>query len=60
MTRLTSTLGLIPMAISTGEGAEIRAPLAITVMGGLASDTILILFMMPIVYYLFAGRDKTP
>jgi HAE1 family hydrophobic/amphiphilic exporter-1 len=58
MTRLTSTLGLIPMAISTGEGAEIRAPLAITVMGGLASDTILILFMMPIVYHLFAGRDK--
>jgi HAE1 family hydrophobic/amphiphilic exporter-1 len=59
MTRLTSTLGLIPMAISTGEGAEIRAPLAITVMGGLVSDTVLILFMMPIVYYLFAGRDKT-
>ena len=58
MTRLTSTLGLIPMAISTGEGAEIRAPLAITVMGGLVSDTILILFMMPIVYHLFAGRDK--
>jgi len=58
MTRLTSTLGLIPMAISTGEGGEIRAPLAITVMGGLVSDTILILFMMPIVYHLFAGRDK--
>ena len=58
MTRLTSTLGLIPMAISTGEGAEIRAPLAITVMGGLVSDTILILFMMPIVYHMFGGRDK--
>ncbi len=58
MTRLTSTLGLIPMAISTGEGAEIRVPLAITVMGGLVSDTILILFMLPIVYHLFAGRDK--
>jgi HAE1 family hydrophobic/amphiphilic exporter-1 len=46
------------MALSTGEGAEIRAPLAITVMGGLVSDTILILFMMPIVYNMFGGRDK--
>lgn len=58
MTTLTTILGLVPMALSTGEGAEIRAPLAITVMAGLTSATILTLFVIPVVYNLFGGRDK--
>jgi len=58
MTTLTTLLGLIPMALSTGEGAEIRAPLAITVMAGLASATFLTLYVIPVAYHLFGGRDK--
>lgn len=58
MTTMTTLLGLIPMAISTGEGAEIRAPLAITVMAGLASATLLTLFVIPVAYQLFGGRDR--
>ncbi len=58
MTTLTTILGLVPMALSSGEGAEIRAPLAITVMAGLSSATLLTLFVIPVVYNLFGGRDK--
>lgn len=58
MTTLTTILGLMPMAFSTGEGAEIRAPLAITVMAGLTSATFLTLFVMPVVYNIFGGHDK--
>ncbi len=57
MTTMTTLLGLIPMALSTGEGAEIRAPLAITVMAGLTSATLLTLFVIPVAYQLFGGRD---
>ncbi|MEW6996185.1 efflux RND transporter permease subunit [Colwelliaceae bacterium BS250] len=53
MTTLTTTLGLLPMAISTGEGAEIRAPMAITVIFGLLFATLLTLFFIPILYSLF-------
>jgi HAE1 family hydrophobic/amphiphilic exporter-1 len=58
MTAATTVLGLIPMALSTGEGAEIRGPMAITVMVGLISSTVLTLFIIPVIYYMFAGRDK--
>ena len=51
MTAFTTILGLIPMALSGGEGAELRAPLAITVMGGLLVATFLTLFIIPILYY---------
>ena len=53
MTTLTTTLGLLPLAISSGEGAEIRAPMAITVIFGLLFATILTLFFIPILYSLF-------
>ncbi len=59
MTTATTLLGLLPMALSQGEGAEIRGPMAITVMGGLTSATILTLFIIPVIYHLFASRDKT-
>lgn len=50
MTALTTALGLIPMAISGGEGAELRSPLAITVIGGLLVSTFLTLFIIPAVF----------
>ncbi|HXK62288.1 MAG TPA: efflux RND transporter permease subunit, partial [Acidobacteriota bacterium] len=50
MTTLTTVLGLIPMALSWGEGAEVRAPMAITVMGGLTFSTLLTLVLIPVVY----------
>jgi len=58
MTAATTVLGLIPMAMSTGEGAEIRSPMAITVMSGLISSTVLTLFIIPVIYYMFASKDK--
>ncbi len=55
MTALTTILGLIPMAFSTTEGAELRAPLAITVMGGLLSATFLTLVVIPALYLSTQG-----
>jgi HAE1 family hydrophobic/amphiphilic exporter-1 len=57
MTTLTTLLGLIPMAFSTGEGSEIRSPLAITVIGGLTISTILTMIIIPILYSL-TEREK--
>ena len=50
MTTLTTVLGLLPMAMSVGEGAELRAPLAITVSFGLLLSTVLTLVVIPAVY----------
>jgi HAE1 family hydrophobic/amphiphilic exporter-1 len=52
MTSATTILGLLPMALGLGEGAELRAPLAITVIGGLTVATLLTLFVIPVVYSL--------
>lgn len=57
MTTLTTILGLLPMALGFGEGAEIRTPLAITVIAGLISSTILTLLVIPTVYLIF-DRSK--
>lgn len=53
MTTLTTVLGLLPMALGLGEGAEIRTPLAITVIAGLISSTLLTLIVIPTVYAIF-------
>jgi HAE1 family hydrophobic/amphiphilic exporter-1 len=53
MTTLTTSLGLLPMAIGLGEGAEIRTPMAITVIYGLLFATLLTLFFIPVIYSLF-------
>jgi HAE1 family hydrophobic/amphiphilic exporter-1 len=50
MTTLTSVLGLVPMALGWGEGAEIRSPMAITIIGGLSFGTLLTLVFVPVVY----------
>ena len=52
MTTLTTILGLLPMAIGLGEAAELRTPMAITVIGGLAISTLLTLVVIPVVYDL--------
>jgi len=53
MTTITTLLGLLPMAISTQEGSNLWSPLAITVMGGLTSSTILTLLIVPSCYIIF-------
>jgi HAE1 family hydrophobic/amphiphilic exporter-1 len=50
MTALTAILGLLPMALIGGEGAELRAPMAITVMGGLLVGTFLTIIVIPTLY----------
>jgi HAE1 family hydrophobic/amphiphilic exporter-1 len=52
ITALTTILGMLPMAISTSEGASFRSPMAITVMGGLTATTFLTLFVIPAIYSL--------
>jgi HAE1 family hydrophobic/amphiphilic exporter-1 len=50
MTMFTTVLALVPMAMGIGEGAELRAPMAITIIGGLTSSTFLSLIIVPIFY----------
>ena len=52
MTTSTTVLGLLPMALGLGDGAEIRTPMAITVVAGLISSTLLTLVIIPTVYSL--------
>jgi len=58
MTTVTTVLGLLPMILASGEGAEMRRPMAVTVMAGLSSATILTLLIVPMIYYTFGGRDR--
>jgi hydrophobic/amphiphilic exporter-1 (mainly G- bacteria), HAE1 family len=53
MTTLTTCLGLLPMSLGIGEGAELQAPLARVVIGGLAASTLVTLVLVPTVYTLF-------
>ncbi len=53
ITASVASLGFIPMAISSGAGAEVQKPLATVVIGGLLSATLLTLFVLPIFYQLF-------
>lgn len=50
MTALVASLGFVPMAFSTGTGAEVQRPLATVVIGGLITSTILTLFVLPVLY----------
>lgn len=60
MTSLTTILGILPMALGLGEGAEANAPLAIAVIGGLAVSTLLTLVFIPVLYHLFERRRIPP
>ncbi len=52
MSALTSAIGLVPIALGLGEGSELRAPLAVTTIGGLLSSTFLSLVVLPCFYIL--------
>jgi len=56
MTTLTTLLGLLPMALGLGEGSEMRTPMAITVIGGLLTSTLLTLLVVPVMYSLLDRR----
>ena len=50
MTTLTTVLGLVPLALGIGEGAELQAPMAIVVIFGLLFSTMITLLLVPVVY----------
>ena len=58
MTSLTTMLALLPLAAGAGEGAVLRAPMAVAVIGGLFSCTALTLVVIPCVYHLLARIDR--
>ena len=55
MTALTTILGMVPMAIGTGEGSEMWRPMGVAVIGGLTFSTLLTLFFVPAMYCIFAS-----
>ncbi len=59
MTSVTTILALLPLTIGIGEGASLRAPMAIAVIGGLISSTALTLIVIPTVYSLISGRVRS-
>ena len=58
MTTLTTVLGLLPLVIGGAEGAEVRAPMAITVIGGLLGSALLTLLVIPVMYTLLDFRRE--
>lgn len=54
LTALTTILGMLPMAVAGGSGAEFRSPMAVAVVGGLTATTLLTLFVIPIIYSIFS------
>ncbi|MBU1320689.1 MAG: efflux RND transporter permease subunit [candidate division Zixibacteria bacterium] len=57
ITSVTTILALLPLTIGIGEGASLRAPMAVAVIGGLITSTALTLVVIPAVYYILAGRS---
>lgn len=58
MTAMVASLGFIPMAISSGAGAEVQKPLATVVIGGLISSTLLTLIVLPLLYSIFNKKSN--
>ena len=59
MTMMTTLLGLLPLALAQGIGAEVQRPLATVVIGGIFSSTALTLIVLPALYHLFAEKVET-
>ena len=55
MTTMTTILGMIPMAVGTGQGAEMWRPMGVSVIGGLTVSTVLTLILVPVLYCMFAA-----
>ena len=60
MTSLATVIGLVPTALGLERGSEANRPLALAVVGGLTSSTMLSLFLVPVVYLLVARRSGRP
>ncbi|HEY3138381.1 MAG TPA: efflux RND transporter permease subunit, partial [Blastocatellia bacterium] len=60
MTALLAALGLLPAALSTGIGSETQKPLAVVIIGGLVSATVLTLFVLPALYLMFSRTRERP
>ncbi len=60
MTALMASIGLMPAAISTGIGSESQKPLAIVIIGGLITATILTLLVFPIIFWVFNRKKHAP
>jgi len=61
MTMLVATLGLLPAALSHGIGSDSQRPFAIVIVGGLISDLVMSIFLLPVLYAWFARRgDRLP
>jgi cobalt-zinc-cadmium resistance protein CzcA len=58
MTMMTTLLGLLPLALAQGIGAEVQRPLATVVIGGLFTSTALTLVVLPALYHRFAGKAE--
>ena len=59
MTALVASVGFVPMATSTGTGAEVQRPLATVVIGGVISSTLMTLIILPAIYLIVGSRGKT-
>jgi cobalt-zinc-cadmium resistance protein CzcA len=59
MTALVAALGFVPMALSTGVGAEVQRPLATVVVGGILTSTVLTLVILPVLYLTFGRRTES-
>jgi cobalt-zinc-cadmium resistance protein CzcA len=57
MTMLVATLGLLPAAMSHGIGSDSQRPFAIVIVGGLISDLLMSIFLLPTLYVWMAGED---
>jgi cobalt-zinc-cadmium resistance protein CzcA len=58
MTATVAALGLVPFLFATGPGSEVQRPLAIVVIGGLVTSTLLTLVVVPVLYRMFEGRER--
>ena len=56
MTSFTTILGMLPLALGTGEGSETWQPMGIAVIGGLTCSTLLTLLVVPVLYSVFVNR----
>jgi HAE1 family hydrophobic/amphiphilic exporter-1 len=59
MTSLTTILGMLPLAMSTGSGSEIWSPMGIAVIGGLIFSTIVTLILVPVIYHMMLRRSDS-
>ncbi len=58
MTAMTTTLAMLPLALSRGEGSEIWSPMGITLIGGLIFSTVVTLVLVPVVYGIFSRKGE--